>query len=228
MKRTLLSYNLAITILLGLTGLFNASNPAEVVFSLLFFPLAFYFAYLLAESFRRSPFKTPSTLKLPTIIPIKTTSKTLKASSKPIVEDIYPSEVVSGKQVQDINRRLFLKLISSAGLSLFIMSLFTKKAQAAFFGSVPGPGTVALKDTSGTPIDPAKHHPTDGYEISDVDDASVPAYYGFVHKTGAWYILKEASDGTYRYVKGSSGYSAGWDDRDDPGTNYEYFDTVFG
>ena len=70
MKRTILSYNLAITLLLGLTGLFNASNSTEAVFSILFFPLAFYFAWLLAESFRRSPFKKQSTLiQPPAIIP---------------------------------------------------------------------------------------------------------------------------------------------------------------
>jgi len=226
MKRTILSYNLAITILLGITGLFNASNSAELIFSLLFFPLAFYFAYLLAESFRRSPFTKQSiTTKTPAIIPVKILPKPPK-SSKPIAEDIYPSEVVPGKEVEDINRRLFLKLIGSAGLSLFAMSLFTKKAQAAFFGSVPGPGTVALKDTSGAQIDPAKHHPTDGYEVSDLDDAALPSYYGFVHKTGAWYIMEETSGGTYRYSKGTSLYSTGWTGRG--GLEYGYFDDIFG
>ena len=225
MKRTILTYNFILTFILGLTGLLNASSSTEIVFSLLFFPLAFYFGWLLAESFRRSPFNKKSITKTPAIIPVEITSKHPK-SAKPIDEDIYPSEVVSGKQVDDINRRLFLKLISSAGLSLFIMSLFTKKAQAAFFGSVPGPGTVALKDTSGVQIDPAKHHPTDGYQVSDLDDAALPSYYGFVHKSGAWYILEETSSGTYRYAKGSSLYSTSWTGR--AGLTYNYFDIVFG
>jgi len=60
----------------------------------------------------------------------------------------------------DIDRRQFLKLISSAGLTLFLFSIFAKRAQAAFFGSVPGSGTVALKDTTGTPIDPAIKTPS--------------------------------------------------------------------
>ncbi len=227
MKRTILSYNLAITLLIGLTSLFNASNPSEVLFSLLFFPLAFYFASLLIKSLRRSPLhRPPPYIQPPTLLPAQkpSTSKKTKAAPK----EIYPTEVVSPGEVKDINRRLFLKLIGSAGFSAFFLSLVTKDAQAAFFGSVPGPGTVALKDTSGAKIDPAKHHPTDGYEISDIEDASSPAYYGFVHKTGAWYIIKEASDGTYRYVKGSSSYSTGWTDRADPSTTYQYFDIVFG
>jgi len=224
MKRTILSYNLAITLLLGLTSLFNASNSSEILFALLFFPLAFYFAWLLAESFRRSSFNR-SSLNIqppPALLPAKKPLKTKKPSS----EKIYSGEIVSPLEVKDINRRLFLKLIGSAGLSVFIFSLFTKKAQAAFFGSVPGPGTVALKDISGTKIDPAKHHPTDGYEVSDLDDAALPSYYGFVHKTGAWYIMEETSGGTYRYSKGSSLYSTGWTGR--AGLEYGYFDDIFG
>jgi len=226
MKRTLLSYNLAITILIGFTSLFNASNASEVLFSLLFFPLAFYFASLLVESFRHSPFRPPPYIQPPALLPVQKPSTTKKA--KVTSEEIYPSEIVTPGKVKDINRRLFLKLIGSAGFSAFFLSLVTKDAQAAFFGSVPGPGTVALKDTSGAKIDPAKHHPTDGYEVSDLDDAALPSYYGFVHKTGAWYILKEDSDGTYRYVKGNSSYSAGWTDRADPSTTYGYFDDIFG
>ncbi len=236
MKRTLLSYNLIITTLLGLTGLFNASNLSEVIFAGLFFPLTFYFAWTLAESFRRRPFKNPfaSSLPTPIITLVQTPKSTLKptpisktASETEIINDpTYDGEVVPPLEVKDINRRLFLKLIGSAGMSVFFLSLFTRQAQGAFFGSVPGPGTVSLKDTSGTQIDPAKHHPTDGYKVSELDDATLPAYYGFVHKSGAWYIMKEASDGTYRYTKGNSGYSTNWTDRDT--LTYGYFDDIFG
>ena len=232
MKRTLLSYNLIITALLGLTGLFNASNLSEVIFAGLFFPLTFYFAWALAESFRRRPFKNPlaSSLPAPTVTLVQTPKSTPTSETIPETEVIddptYYGEVVPPLEVKDINRRLFLKLIGSAGMSVFFLSLFTRQAQGAFFGSVPGPGTVSLKDTSGTQIDPAKHHPTDGYKVSELDDTTLPAYYGFVHKSGAWYIMKEASDGTYRYTKGSSGYSTNWTDRDT--LTYGYFDDIFG
>jgi len=137
---------------------------------------------------------------------------------------IIPEEMPMG--VADGDKRLFLKLIGSTGVSLLLMALFTKKAQAAFFGSVPGPGVVAIKDSAGNKIDPAEKNPTDGYEITDIDDSSSPAYYGFVKKTGAWYIMEEDSTGSYRYYKGSSNYSVSWTGR--ALLSYDYFNSVFG
>lgn len=139
--------------------------------------------------------------------------------------DAIDGEVMDDAQVRDINRRLFLKLIGSAGLATFVLSLFTKQAQGAFFGSMPVPGLVGVKDSNGTQIDPAKNHPTDGYEVNDVDDSSVPAYYGFVDKDNNWYITKEDSDGSFRYVKGTGSYVAAWTNR--ASQAYGYFSNVF-
>ena len=119
---------------------------------------------------------------------------------------------------------MFLKLIGSAGLSLFMFTLFTKRAEAAFFGSVPGPGTVSIKDSAGNKIDPSEKQPTDGYKITELDD-SVPAYYGFINKDGAWFIQKEDSNGSYRYTKGPSGFTTSWTNR--ASLTYDYFDNVF-
>lgn len=137
---------------------------------------------------------------------------------------IVPEEIPLG--VADGDKRLFLKLIGSTGFSLLLMALFTKKAQAAFFGSVPGPGVVAIKDSAGNKIDPAEKNPTDGYEITEIDDAGSPAYYGFVKKTGAWYVMLEDSSGGYRYAKGSNNFSVNWAGR--ALLSYDYFDVVFG
>ena len=66
----------------------------------------------------------------------------------------------------------------------------------------------------------------EGYRISDVDDASNPKYYGFLNKDGAWCITKEdTTNKTYRYIVGSSGYSASWTDR--VNLSYTYFSDVF-
>jgi hypothetical protein len=135
----------------------------------------------------------------------------------------------------DTDRRMFLKLIGSAGLSIFLLAIFTRKAHGAFFGSVPGPGTVALKDTTGVQIDPAQHHPTDGYKIArldESDDIDPNSYYGFLKKGGAWFIMREESDGTYKYAKGASDFIAsGWDLRNiapgSGGLTYADFDSVF-
>ena len=93
-----------------------------------------------------------------------------------------------------------------------MFSLFTKKAEAAFFGSVPGPGTISIKDTTGAKIDPAVKHPTDGYKISRLDDSS-PAYYGFTNKDGAWFIMKEDANGSYTYAVGSTAFATNWSNR---------------
>ena len=130
--------------------------------------------------------------------------------------------------INDSNRRLFLRLIGSSGLAVFFMAVLGKgSAQAAFFGSMPGPGTVALKNSSGNTIDPAESQPTDGYTITEVDEGTTESYYGFVNKNGAWYITKETSTGAYRYRKGGSDFSSAWDLRADPLTTYDYFDNVF-
>ena len=140
-------------------------------------------------------------------------------------------EVIQGPAgISDRDRRLFLKLIGSTGLSLFFMSLVSKEAQATFFGSMPGPGTLALKDSTGTTIDPAKNHPTDGYKISQLDDSGgTYLYFAYVNKDGAWYIQRETINGVntgdYRYYKGSSDFAANWSNRS--GLAYDDFDDIF-
>lgn len=65
----------------------------------------------------------------------------------------------------------------------------------------------------------------DQYKIADVDDATSPKYYGFTNKDGYWYILKNTSDTTFRYVKGTTDYVTAWTDR--AAQTYDYFHNVF-
>lgn len=128
--------------------------------------------------------------------------------------------------IKDIDRRQFLKLLGGTSIGIAAMSLIMpQKANAAFFGSVPGPGVVSLKDSSGNKIDPKEKSPTDGYNITEIDDNALPSYYGFVNKDGAWYISKEDSTGSYRYTKGSSNFALSWTGR--ALLSYDYFDAVF-
>lgn len=210
-KTIILFYGLFICLLLSSAGLISAKNFSEMTGSFIYLPLIFYFASQLlvnrsSKKFQEKPKKILSS------IPTR------------ISETIIPEEIIPG--VNDQDKRLFLKLIGSAGFSLLLMALFTKKAQAAFFGSVPGPGTVSIKNSAGIKIDPAEEHPTDGYEVAEIDDSSTPSYYGFLKKTGAWYVMKENSSGAYRYAKGSSSFSTNWSNR--ASLTYDYFDSVFG
>ena len=160
--------------------------------------------------------------------PIRTTTNPEHA---PLDPRIAPEEAIATLQEEtgpsriDVDRRLFLKLIGSAGFSVFMMSIFTSKAHASFFGSLPGSSAIQIKDSSGTKIDPSQEHATDGYEVSEIDDASAPAYYGFMNASGAWYITREASDGSYRYAKGSSSFSTNWTGR--AALSYDYYNNVF-
>ncbi len=107
----------------------------------------------------------------------------LEAAIEIIPDKISKADVKNIKDSEyDPERRKFLKLIGAAGGAIFLTAIFTKKAEASFFGSMPGPGTVAIKNTQGVAIDPAEKKPTDGYSITEIDDTGSDTYYGFVNK----------------------------------------------
>lgn len=191
-------------------GFLGAKSYPELISAAFFAPLGLYFGLLVL----------PKRSKAAVIVETKPRPKKLaKIRAEEGKLEEKPEEGF------DPQRRAFLKIIGSAGTSLFLLSIFTKRAQAAFFGSVPGPGTVALKDTLGVQIDPAEKRPTDGYNVTEIDDSSSPIYYGYVNKDGAWFIMKEDSSGAYRYAKGSSNFSTNWTNR--ASLSYDYFDAVF-
>jgi hypothetical protein len=209
MNRLLIYYSFIVVSIMVVTGFAGAQTTPQLITAILFFPLGFYFLLRIIPRQNRA-------IVLPDQEP---TTKAKAKGGK--VEKLK-------KEKYDFDRRAFVKLIGSAGVTVFLFSLFTKRAQAAFFGSVPGPGTVALKDTAGNKIDPAEKHPTDGYKISQLDD-STPAYYGFVNKDGNWFIMREESSGDYRYANDTStgvgSFATGWTNR--AGHTYNYFDSIF-
>ncbi len=222
MIKLIVLYNVFALTILAFVGFIDAQSFPQLVSSVLFFPLTAYFWRMILPSTRHAlPKVEAQSQPLSPLATVKKGSKHATKSEKltPVLE---PESVTSGKF--DINRRMFLRLIGSAGVSVFLLSIFTGKADAAFFGSVPGPGTVGVKDSSGTLIDPSEKLPTDGYNITEVDD-SIPAYYGYVEKNGAWYIIKEDSSGAYRYAKGASNFSTSWTGR--AALSYDYFNAVF-
>jgi hypothetical protein len=219
MRRLVILYNLILTLIIAIAAVLNAHHGHELLYALLFIPLVIYFAKTIFISFRSH--------RLSTLAMIKTNQPSLAAGnpSSVVRSPIIDGEVLSDADVQDINRRMFLKLIGAAGLATFVFAIFSKSAHAAFFGSVPGPGTVAIKDSQGNQINPAEKQVTDGFEISQVDDSTIPAYYGFLNKDGAWYIAREGNGGEYRYFRGNGNFASSWDGR--ANLAYNYFDSVF-
>jgi len=135
-----------------------------------------------------------------------------------------PTEIAERGTVDivDIDKRAFLKLIGAAGLSLFLFSIFSKRAEALFFGRA---GVTALEDPEGNKIYPAERQVTDGYQISEVDDGFI-AFYGFINKQGGWYIIKDDQDaGSIRYTKGEANFPGNWANRER--LPYDYFHNVF-
>lgn len=204
MKRLLIYYSFIIVTTMVLMGFIGARTYSELLSSIFVFPLAAYFWLMIIPNTRKSD-------------PAKVKVKLSKVEPEEL-QKIDPKKV-------DFDRRKFLKLIGSAGLTLFFFSIFTKKAHGAFFGSIPGPGTVSLKDSTGSVIDPAIKQPTDGYKISQIDDTTATVYFGYVNKDGAWYISREESSGNYRYTKGTTDFSTNWTDR--ASLTYDYFDSIF-
>lgn len=127
-------------------------------------------------------------------------------------------------EVSDIDKRVFIKLIGATGITFFLSSLFSKK-----FGSLPGSfessGTTSIQDPIGNVIDPAKHHPTDNYKISEVE-YGIETFYGFMDENNRWYIMKEdLNSGTFRYAKGDIDFTTNWNNRKN--LKYDYYNQVF-
>jgi hypothetical protein len=207
----------------------GASSLPQLLSAILFYPLAIYFLAWVAP--RRN-----KAIVFPEMV--KASSKSIKKGPRPAKAEVLKLEEDDRKARFDKNRRAFVKLIGSAGVTVFLFSIFTRKAEAAFFGSNPGPGIVGIKDSGGNLIDPAIKHPTDGYKINQIDDTDTTySYYGFQNKNGDWFIMRETTSGVdagqYRYTKGtnSPGFSDGWDNKEDPGAagyeDYNYFNDIF-
>lgn len=184
-------------VILGVVML-TATSYTQLVIALLFYPPLAYFMLRVSTS-----------------------------SSQPAkVTTLEPQVVTEVKEnVADGDKRAFLKLIGSVGLSLFLYSIFTRKSEALFFGKAAESGVIALEDKDGNKIDPAQKQPTDGYQISEIDEGE-PFYCGYTNKLGNWYIMKQDSDtGSFRYVKGDAGFPENWEKRNN--FRYDYFYKVF-
>ena len=238
MKKFAIYYSFIVLTLVTFAGFFNARNPLELSMAVVFFPVLVYFSLLIwpkkktafhpedsnygynhelsGYTFIPEVFIDDEDILIPEII---------KATTQKKKKGVKKGTAIKAKRLGfDYNRRNFLKLVGTGGLTMFFFSLVTRDAEAAFFGSMPGPGTVKLKDIAGNQIDPAEKQPTDGYKIVQLDD-SVPAYYGFTNKDAQWYIMREDASGNYRYKKGTTDFATNWTDR--ATHTYQYFDQEF-
>ncbi len=155
-------------------------------------------------------------------------------TTKTHLHDI-PAETVAKEQVKirtdnavavaDINKRTFLKLLGATGLSFFLISIFGQKVQSLLFGRQGLSQAPASSGNTGIASATTAASPTDGYNISEVDDDTI-GYYGFINKEGQWFIMKgDTNTGSYRYVRGKSSFSDNWKRRQN--LEYDYFSQIF-
>lgn len=164
-------------------------------------------------------------ITFPRKVTISTTTPTTTNTSLPTAA-IETTSVQETPNVEDDDKRSFLKLISISGISLLFYWLFTKKGRGPLFGgSSEESGTVAIQNTEGNQINPAESQATDGYKITEVDD-SIIAYYGFTHKNDSWFIMRLDTDsGSFRYTRGESKFAGSWNNREK--LKYDYYTNVF-
>lgn len=202
--------------IIWLMNLILAKSSTQLILGIVYTPVVFYFGFELINRIKAYFTKISS-------------QRTIELNKKTSVTD---SEIVNRIKISDTDRRQFLKMIGSTGLGLIALSLLNpKKAGASFFGSVPGPGTISIKDLGGNKINPSEKSPTDGYKISKIDDTSSDtyAYYGFVNSEGLWYIQRETVSGVnvgnFHYYQGLINFSDNWDSRDS--FIYDDFENIF-
>lgn len=185
----------------------TAKTYTQLGVAIILYPLLAFFAYKAFEnSIWRPSLKKPQAAMQHTAVSAR-------------VED-FKKEGVS---VADIDKRLFLKVIGTTGLSFFLISIFGRRAESLLFGQNLGTAPASVPSAGKTAA--ATPSPTDGYTISEVDDGIV-GYYGFINKDSAWFIMKRDTDnGSFRYTEGTSKFPDNWKNREN--LKYDYFHNVF-
>lgn len=195
-------YSIFIIAVLGVIVAFiTAVSYKQLIIAAVFYPLLVYFGLIL--------------------FPRKDTgirSQKVSTSPPPVKEKTEKTVVA------DLDRRAFLKIAASTGISYFIYSILSRRAEGLLMGRAPDSGTVALQKPDGQTIHPAETQPTDGYQIAEIDEGEL-SYFGFVDTEGHWFIMKENTAGSFRYTKGKVDFPNSWGIREK--LKYDYYDRVF-
>jgi hypothetical protein len=203
MNKTLTYSGFAISSILLILAFVTARTYSQLAIAIIVYPLLAYFALRMLP---RRPNHAPA---ITIEIPKRTTPK---------IDEDRAQRVVA-----DIDKRTFIKLIGTAGLSFFFFSLLGRRVESLFFGN-----TFQATNTSGTlpsSQTPQSTQPFEGYKISEIDDGVV-SYYGFINREGAWLIMQEDTrTSSFRYAKGNLNFSSNWSARE--GLKYDYYFNLF-
>jgi hypothetical protein len=215
MKKTITYAAFIIVAILIIVAFVSAKTYTQLAIDIIIYPLFVLIAY---KIFVRGTILTLPVKDKPSFIesqipPAKTAKKN---------EELQYARV----EVADVDKRTFLKIIGTVGLSYFIFSILGQKVGSLFSGKALNSGIGQLGLAPQNESVTAGGLTTEGYTISEIDDTSPITYYGFVNKDGAWFIMKEDVEGnTYRYAKGNSDFSNNWKGRDN--LKYDYYFNLF-
>jgi hypothetical protein len=209
-----LTYSSFVVATVVVLGIFvTATSYTQLGLAVLLYPLL---AYIALRIFPRKVWKSPIiSINIPITAEKSTTQKETPREEK-----------IDKVDIADIDKRAFLKLIGLAGLSFFLSSLFTRRGEELLFNRASSnPGITSLEDPSGNKIHPAEQQPTDGYQISEIDDNDI-SFLGYINTKGQWYIMKgDGETGSFRYTKGDTDFSGNWGNREN--LTYAYYHELF-
>ena len=203
MSKTLTYSGFVIASILMVLVFVTAKTYPQLTIAVVLYPLLAYFALKLF------PRKNPKAPVFTTKIPARSVQK---------VEEVKREKV----DVADIDKRIFLKLVGTAGISFFLFSLLGRRVESLLFGRAIDSGTNSI----GTiPAGQTESLPTEGYRITEVDDGVI-AFYGFTNKDSSWLIMRgDTEAGSFRYVRGKSNFPGNWNSREN--LKYDYYHNLF-
>lgn len=199
-KKLLIYYCFIVTAILVAASFLSAQTASQIISAVIFSPLVIYFFWVVRPHRNHVPILT----------------QVFEAQTEPKAPT---------KTNLDADRRDFLKLIGTAGISIFLYNLFLRRDASPLFGnSSAATGPLAIQNAQGETINPAEKSPTQGYYISQIDDSTI-AYFGFINNLGQWFIMRQDADNAYRYTRGDKNFTANWANRTK--LPYNFFDNVF-
>lgn len=216
LSKTLTYSGFLVASLVMIAAFVTAKTYTQLVIAMVIYPIFVYWVYkiIIKDSITRT--SLPPKGKISSIevhMPQENSAKK--------VEKIQGEKV---EVVADVDKRTFLKIVGAAGLSYFIFSLIGRRAESLLFGRSGELQTSSLSFPSEKQDTGLSS--TQGYTISEIDDANTIAYYGFVNKDGAWFIMREDIEvNTFRYANGTSDFSNNWKNREH--LRYDYYYNLF-
>lgn len=193
---------------LFVVAMFITSKSYEQLgLSVVLYPLVAYFAYTLFVC------KKPKSVITPAISENQTVATS--AFQNPVQQSALAEN--SSKDVVDIDKRAFLKIVGATGLSYLVFSILGKRIETSIFQTTGNAFQSSSNNRAPEPLNTFEN-----YRITEIGYDNLVTYYGFVSNEGSWIIMKEDSgNNSFRYSSGDANFESSWNIRET--LRYVYF-----